>query len=64
MLGSLRLILVGQFDKDIFETGRERANFRDGDALLQELCAQVVEIEVVFDQGVNRLAKDGGAADD
>src|SRR6266446_5492125 len=56
-------MLVREFDEDIFEAGSKGTNLGDGDTVLQELFAQVVEIEVVFDEGVNGLSEDGGATD-
>ena len=35
-----RLVLVGQLDEHVFQAGRERANFGDGDALVQELLRE------------------------
>src|SRR5258708_17340411 len=56
-------MLVGELDKDVFEAGSERANFCDGDAVLQELSAEIVEIEMVLDERVDGLTENGGAAD-
>src|SRR6266550_3174818 len=55
------LMLVGELDKDVFEAGSERANFGDGNAVLQELVAEVVEIEAVFDERMDGLAENGRA---
>src|SRR5947207_1771965 len=54
-------MLVGELDKDVFEAGSERANFGDGNAVLQELVAEVVEIEAVFDERMDGLAENGRA---
>src|SRR5260370_4870295 len=56
-------MLVGELDKDVFEAGSERANLCDGDAVFHELRAKIVEIEMVFDQRVDGLTENGGAAD-
>src|SRR5271165_1215499 len=55
-------MFVGQLDKNVLEAGGQRTNIRDGDAVLLELGPQIDEIEMILDQGVNGLAKDGGAA--
>src|SRR5712691_5091536 len=62
--GSLqqRLVLVSEFDEDVFEAGSERTNLGDGNAIIQELVAEVVEIEMIVDNGVNGLPEYGGAA--
>src|SRR6202158_129020 len=57
-----RLVFVGQFHENIFEAGGERANFADGDSVLEELLAEIVEIEMLFHKRVNGLAENGGAA--
>src|SRR5215470_11179582 len=57
-----RLVLVGELDEDVLKAWSERANFGDGDAVLQKLLAKLVEIEVIVDERVDRLSKDGGAA--
>src|SRR5437016_14586738 len=57
------LMLVGELDKDVFEAGSERANFGDGDAVLQELFAEIVEIEAIFDERMDGLSENRGAAD-
>src|ERR1700738_1119792 len=46
----VRLVLVGQLDENIFEAGGERANFADGDTVLEGLLAGVVELEMVVDK--------------
>src|SRR5712664_1900888 len=56
-------MLVGEFDKDVFEAGSERTNFCDGDAVSQELLAKIVEIEMVLDERMDGLSENGGAAD-
>src|SRR6267143_3762923 len=55
-------MLVGELDKDVFEAGSERANFGDGNAVLPELVAEVVEIETVFDERMDGLPENGCAA--
>src|SRR6202521_6134552 len=56
-------MFVGELNKDVFEAGSERANFGDGNAVLQELVAEVVEIESVFDERMDGLAENGRATD-
>src|SRR6266852_9958048 len=56
-------MLVGEFDEDVFEAGSEGTNFGDGDAVFQELFTEIVEIEMVFDEGMDGLPENGGAAD-
>src|SRR5882762_3165267 len=58
----LRLVLIGQLDEDVFEARLERANFTHGDSVFEKLLAKIVEVEMFFDQRVNRLAENGGAA--
>src|SRR5713101_4917534 len=58
-----RLMLVGQFDEDVFEAGSERTNLGDGNAVFQELVAEVAEIEMILDECVDGLSENGGAAD-
>src|SRR5882762_20221 len=55
-------MFVGEFDEHVFKTGGERANFCDGDAVFQQLLAEIIEIEAVIDERVDGLAKNGGAA--
>ena len=55
-------MLVGELDENVFEAGSERTNFGDSDAVLQELGAEMIEIESVVDQRVDGLAENGGAA--
>src|ERR1700676_2927753 len=55
-------MLVGELDEDVFEAGGKRANFGDGNSVFHELFAEVVEIEMVFDERMDRLAENGGAA--
>src|ERR1700731_2187688 len=57
------LLLVGEFDEDVFEAGSERTNLADGDAVYQELVAEVVQIEMVFDERMDGLPENRGAAD-
>src|SRR5258708_4837580 len=63
--GSLQqsLMLVGELDEDVFEAGSERTNLGHGNAVLQELLAEIVEIESIFDERMDGLSEDGGAAD-
>ena len=56
-------MLVGELDEDVFEAGSERANFGDSDAVLQELVPEIIKIEAVFDERVDGLPENGGAAD-
>src|SRR5713101_7011834 len=57
------LMLVGELDENVFEAGSERANFCDGDAVFQELFAEIVEVEMILDERVDGLSENGGAAD-
>src|ERR1700719_1132067 len=57
------VLLGGEFAEDVFEAGSERTNLGDGDAVYQELVAEVVEIEMVFDERIDGLPKNRGAAD-
>src|SRR5882724_5575730 len=57
------LMLVGELDEDIFEAGSERTNLGDGNAVLQELFAEIVEIETILDKRVDGLSENRGAAD-
>jgi len=50
-------MLVGELDKDIFEAGSERTNLGDGNAVLQELFAEIVEIGNDLDERVDGLSK-------
>ncbi len=56
-------MLVGKLYEDVFEARSQRADFRDGNAFLQQLFAEVVQIEMVFDQRVDGLPENCGAAD-
>src|SRR5260370_12198825 len=56
-------MLVGELDEDGFEAGSERTNLSDGNPVFQELVAEIVEIEMVFDKRVDGLTENGGAAD-
>src|SRR5215470_5558634 len=58
----LTLMLVGQLDKHIFQAGRKRANLRYLDSIFHELFAQAVQIEMLFNQSVDRLSKNGCTA--
>src|SRR5467141_2175851 len=55
-------MLVGELDEDVFEAGSERTNLCDGNAVLHELFAEIVEIETVFDERVDGLPENGCAA--
>src|SRR5712691_3120232 len=55
-------MLVGEFDEDVFEAGSEGTNLGDGDAVFQELFTEIVEIEMVFDERMDGLPENGGAA--
>src|SRR2546425_415424 len=57
------LMLVGELDENVFEAWSERANFCDGDAVFQELFAEIVEVEMILDERVDGLSENGGAAD-
>jgi len=54
-------MFIGEFDEDVFEGRSERADFRDDDALFQQLFAEMVEVEIVVDERVDGLAEDCGA---
>src|SRR5882724_13194196 len=56
------LMLVGQLDKNVFQAGRKRSNFGDGNTFVFEATAQTIERKIVVNESVNRLAKDCGAA--
>src|SRR5260370_26564886 len=56
-------MLVGELDEDVFEAGSERTNLSDGNPVFQELVAEIVEIEMVFDERMDGLTENGGAAD-
>src|SRR5260370_22515145 len=56
-------MLVSEFDEDVFEAGSEGTNLGDGNAIFQELFAKIVKIEVVFDERMDGLSENGGAAD-
>src|SRR5579859_6788850 len=58
----LGLMLVGELDENVFETRIKRANFPNGNAILTELLAQIVQVEMIFDERVNGLSKNRGAA--
>src|SRR5215510_13858175 len=57
------LVFVGQLDENVFQAGGERANFAHRCAVSGKLLAKSVEVEVIVNQRMNRLAEDGGAAD-
>src|SRR5882724_8553325 len=56
-----RLVLIGQFYEHVFEAGSQRANLTDRNSVLEELRAEIIEVETIFDERVNRLAEDRGA---
>src|SRR5690349_25084752 len=62
--GSLqkRLMLVGELDKNIFETGRKRTNLANSYAVVQKLLAQLAEVEVVINERVDGLPENRRAA--
>jgi len=41
---------------------RQRTNLTDLNSVLEELRAEIIEVETVFNESVNGLAEDGGAA--
>src|SRR6267143_5378005 len=55
-------MLVGELDEDVFKAGSERANLCDRNAVFHELFAEIVEIETVFDERMDGLPENGGAA--
>src|SRR5271156_434427 len=55
-------VLVGELNEYIFEAGGQRVNVGDGDAVFLQLRAQIGEIEMLFHQRVDGLAKNGSAA--
>src|SRR5258708_8442059 len=55
-------MFVGELDEDVFETGSEWPNLGDGDAVFQELLAEIVEIKMVVNERMNGLSENGGAA--
>src|SRR5271169_1729441 len=57
-----RLMLVGELDEDVFEAGCKWTNFGHGNAILQELFAEIIEIEMVVNERVDGLPKNGCAA--
>src|SRR5690349_23254433 len=59
----LSLVFVGELDENIFQAGCERADFGDGDPFLRKLLADRVQIQVLVDQGMDRLTENSGAAD-
>src|SRR5437016_2441258 len=56
-------MLVGKLDEDVFEAGSEGTNFGDGNTVFHKLFLKVVEIEMFFDERMNRLTENRGAAD-
>ena len=57
-----RLVAIGEFDEYVFEAGSERTNFGDNDAVVEQLLAEMIEVQVIIDQSVDGLSEDGGAA--
>src|SRR5439155_5767697 len=57
------LVLVSELHENVFEAWSKRTNLGDGNAFFQKLLAKFVEIEVVFDERVDGLPENGGAAD-
>src|SRR6266849_6397925 len=58
----LALVLVGELNENVLQAGGQRPDFGNGDTVFEELLAQIVQVEMVFDQRVDGLAKNGGAA--
>ena len=56
-------MFVSKLHENIFQARRQRPNLCHGDAFLQKLLAQVVQIEVVVNQRVDGLAENRRAAD-
>src|SRR5258707_8745228 len=56
-------MLVSELDEDVFEARSERSYLCDGNAVLQKLVAEIVEIATVFDKRMDGLPENGGAAD-
>src|SRR5882672_7792751 len=56
------LMFVGELDENVLKARRQRANFRDGNFLLLQKSAQSLQIEVILNQRMNRLSKNGGTA--
>src|SRR5579859_186827 len=59
----LSFVLVSELDEDVFQAGSERADFRDADPFLRELLADGMRIQMLVDQGMDRLTENSGAAD-
>src|ERR1700676_4565449 len=59
----LLLVFVGKLHEDSLKTWRERANVARGDVVLEQLGAQIGKVVAILDQRVDRLTKNGSAAD-
>src|ERR1700693_3837803 len=57
-----RLVLVGELDEDVFEAGGQRANLGDRNSVFQQLLAEIVQVKMIFDERVNGLTENRGAA--
>src|SRR5690349_2509771 len=55
-------VLVGQLDEDVFEAGGEGADIGDANVTLEQGGPEGVEIDVVFDEGVDGLPENSSAA--
>src|SRR5258708_1670025 len=56
-------MLVGELDKDVFETGSEGPNLGNGNAVFQELFAELLKIEMVVNERVDGLSENSSATD-
>src|SRR5579859_2109953 len=56
------LMLVGQLDENVFEARSQWTNFGDGNVLLLKPLTKIIETQAVFNQGMDRLTEDRGAA--
>src|SRR5271154_1461411 len=61
-VGVQGLVLVGEFDENVFEGGSERANFADVNVFGDELFAKGFGSVTIVNEGVNGLAENGCAA--
>src|SRR6266576_109967 len=57
------LLFVGEFDESVFQAWGQRANLGHGNAVFQELLAELVQIKMFIDERVDGLAKNRGTAD-
>ena len=51
-----------QLDENVFKTGSKRADLRDSNTVLFQLRAKMVEVQMLVNECVNRLAENGCAA--